>query len=211
MIVNNGVAVERIAQPDTWAEVLVVLGKERVDLIALEGETIARSESRAEDGHVLVGVMERTFIVVANSVVHVELWCELEGVAGVEEPGIDEDLALGISDGDAGGRGLASQEVGERITIAVQTVRVRCRRNSTIIRSGYRCGASSIEGKGAGCVTMVELVQLCLPILSAEAQLVLSLGPGELIGEVPGDVVASLWRRKANGVKIAAGGGCAAP
>src|ERR1700712_3456439 len=34
---DDGIAVQRIAEADTWAEILVVPGKERVDLAPLEG------------------------------------------------------------------------------------------------------------------------------------------------------------------------------
>ena len=41
-------------------------------------------------------------------------------------------------------------------------------------------------------MAMIELVELSLAILAAEAHLVLADDPGELIGEVAGDVVAAL-------------------
>ena len=121
--------------------------------------------------------MERAFVVVADAVVDVELGRELPGVAGVEEPGVDEDLALGIADGDGGGGGLAGEEVGERADVA-----------------GRRRRVTAVEGERAGGVAVVELVELGLAELAAEADLVLALDPGELIGEVAGDVVAALGR-----------------
>ena len=50
-------------------------------------------------------------------------------------------------------------------------------------------------------MAVVELVELGLAELAAEAQLVLAFDPGELIGEVAGDVVAALGRREADGVE----------
>ncbi len=50
---------------------------------------------------------------------------------------------------------------------------------------------------------MVELVELGLAVLAAEAHLVAAFDPGELIGEVPGDVVAALGRSCADEVEAA--------
>ena len=129
--------------------------------------------------------MEWPFVVVADAVVEVQLGSELPGISGVEEPGVDKDLTFGIADGDAGGRGLACEEVGEGVDAAGA--------------SGDDLAA--IEGEGAGGVAVVELIELRLAELAAEAHLVLALDPGELVGEVAGDVVTSLGRRLADGIE----------
>ena len=129
--------------------------------------------------------MERAFIVVANAIVDVDLWAELPGISGVEEPGVDEDLALWVTDGDAGGGGFAGEEVGEGI--------------NTAGASGDDLAA--VEGEGTGGVAVIELVKLGLAELAAEAHLVLALDPRELVGEVACDVVAALRGRLANWIE----------
>ncbi len=58
-------------------------------------------------------------------------------------------------------------------------------------------------------MAVIELVELSLTIFAAEAQLVLSFGPGELVGEVASDVVTTFGGRQADGIEVAAGGVCA--
>ena len=60
----------------------------------------------------------------------------------------------------------------------------------------------AVEAKAAGGVTVVELVELGLTILAAEAELMFADDPGELIGEVACDVVAALGRCLADWIKV---------
>jgi hypothetical protein len=89
--------VELIAGTEVWAEALPVALIERIDLRSLNGEACVGGEGRTEDGHVLVAVVEGTLVVVADAVVDVEFRAQLPGIAGVEEPGVDEDLTLWVS------------------------------------------------------------------------------------------------------------------
>ena len=49
---------------------------------------------------------------------------------------------------------------------------------------------------------MIKLVELSLTEFAAEAKLMLAYDPGKLIGEVTGNVVATLGRRLADGIKV---------
>ena len=111
----------------------------------------------------------------------------LPGIAGVEEEGVDEDLALGVTDLDAGRGGEAGEEVGKGSDVAIRSeaalgARV-CLADRRVDLVGY---AGAVEGEGTGGVAVVELIELSLAVLAAEAHLVRALDPGELVGEVAG-------------------------
>ena len=71
--------------------------------------------------------MKRSFVVVTDAVVDVQLGAELPGVARVEEPGVDEDLTVWVADGDGGTGGHSSEVVGQSIAVAVKPIGVSCR------------------------------------------------------------------------------------
>lgn len=140
--------------------------------------------------------MERTFEVVTEAVVQVELRIELPRVAGVEEPRIYKYLALLISLDDRCVRGLASKKVGESVAIAVISIWIS--RRAFVGRKNL----AAIECERADDVALIEGIKLCLTVFAAETHLVFALGPGELICDVASDVVASLGRREADGIKV---------
>ena len=199
---EDGVRVERVAEADAWVEALVIRLIEIGHLRALKGEAVGGGERGTEDGHVAVAVVEGTGVVVADAVVDVEARGELPGVTGVEEEGIDEDLALGVADGDGGGGEAAGEEVGEWSDEAVG-----CVAGGVIRRAGCVDGGGdprAVEGEGADGVALVELVELGLAELAAEAEGVFAADVRELVGEVAGDVVAAFGRCEADGIVAAA-------
>ncbi len=115
----------------------------------------------------LIAVVERTLVVVADAVVDVEFGGELPGVAGVEEPGVDEDLALGIANGDGGGGGRPARKSAERSDS-------RRGRRGWLEGELRRVGSmlAAVEGEGADGVALIELVKLGLAVFATEAELV---------------------------------------